>query len=413
MPNPNILAWARGKIRSYLINRIKSGDRVLISDTTLRDGEQAPGAAIGIGQKLLIARKLDELGVDAIEAGFPVSSNDDFEAVRVISKKVRRPVISVLSRCLKSDIDAAVQSLKGARRWGITLFIGTSPLLRQHSINKSQDEIIEIIRDSIKYAGRFTDVVSFGPEDATRTELPYLYKVYEEAIEAGALTVGYTDTVGWLIPEQVKDTINGIMKNVRNINKALFGIHFHNDLGLALANSLAAVECGANIIQCTVNGLGERAGNTSLEELVMALRTKRDFYKKRTNIHAKKLYETSRLVSRLTGVMVSPNKPIVGDNAFASEAGIHQAALLKERFTYEIMNPKEVGQSGTKLVLGRHSGKHALLHKLDELGYKIAGHRHVADFDAVYTRFKELASSKKEITDEDLILIAKEFLGGK
>lgn len=394
---------------SAFIEIIKRQRRLLISDTTLRDGEQAPGASLNIEQKLTIAKQLDSLGVDAIEAGFPASCKEDFEAVRLISGEVKGPVISALSRCHREDIKIAAESLKDARHWSISLFIGTSPILRKYSLNKSKEQIIEILKDAIKFAKGFTDNVAFGAEDATRTEPEFLHKVYEEAIDSGARAIGVPDTVGWLIPEQVKEIIDGIKRGVRNLNKAFLAIHFHNDLGLAVANSLAAVECGVNIIQCTINGLGERAGNASLEELVMALRTRNDYYRVNVNINAKELFRTSQLVSELTGIAVSPHKPIVGRNVFATEAGIHQAALLKKESTYEIIKPEEVGQKGTTLVLGRHSGKHAVSHKLKELGYKLDDRKSVDKLDVIYQRFKELAITKKEVSDEELTSIAEEI----
>ncbi len=395
---------------SAFIEVIKRQRKILISDTTLRDGEQAPGASLDIGQKLAVARQLDILGVDSIEAGFPASSDEEFEAVRLIASEVKRPIISALSRCHKEDIKIAAEALKNAGHWSISMFIGTSPMLRKYSLNKSKDEVIAILKDAIKFARGYTDNVAFGAEDATRTEPEFLYRVYEEAIDAGARAVGFPDTVGWLIPEQVKEMICGIKKNVRNLNRAFLAIHFHDDLGLAVANSLAAVECGVNIIQCTINGLGERAGNASLEELVMALRTRKDHYKVNTNIDTKELFKTSCLVSELTGVAISPNKSIVGRNVFATEAGIHQAALLKKESTYEIIKPADVGQAGTTIILGRHSGKHAITHKLKTLGYRFdddAGGHHL---DAIYRRFKALAVTKKEVKDEELAEIARQIL---
>jgi len=389
---------------------LKKQKRVLISDTTLRDGEQAPGASLDIDQKLTIAKQLDALGVDSIEAGFPASSNEDFEAVRLIASQVKRPIISALSRCHKDDIKSAAEALKNAGNWSISMFLGTSPILRKYSLNKSKEEVITILKDAIRFARGYTDNVAFGAEDATRTEPEFLYRVYEEAIDAGARAIGFPDTVGWLVPEQVKEMIGGIRKNVRNLNRAFLAIHFHNDLGLAVANSLAAVECGVNIVQCTVNGLGERAGNASLEELVMALRIRKDYYEVNTRINTKELFKTSRLVSELTDIAISPNKPIVGRNVFATEAGIHQAAILKKEATYEIIKPVEVGQKGTTLVLGRHSGKHAIAHKLKALGCKCSSNDSKDELDLIYKRFKEFAVTKKEVRDEELAKIAREVL---
>ncbi|MFQ5952793.1 MAG: 2-isopropylmalate synthase [Candidatus Omnitrophota bacterium] len=396
------------------IDAVKKSGRVLISDTTLRDGEQAPGASLSIDQKVEIAKQLDKLGVDAIEAGFPASSKEEMEAVKQVAKKVRRPTITVLSRCHKGDIDAAVEALKGAKQWGLALFLGTSPMLRQHSLgNKSKEDIIEIVRDSIKYAKKFTDNIGFGAEDAARTESQFLYRIYEEAIYSGALVIGFPDTVGWLVPEDTKKIIKGIKKNVRNMNKALLGIHFHNDLGLAVANSLTAIQNGANIIQCTINGVGERAGNASLEEIVMALKTRENLYNIKTNIKTKELFKTSQLVEKYTGMCVSPNKAIVGRNVFASEAGIHQTALLKDRLTYEIIKPEDVGQDGTTFVLGRHSGKNMIIHKLNELGFKLDEELNQATIEMIYQKFKELAVTKKIVKDSELANVANAVLKEK
>lgn len=392
------------------IEILKRQNKVLISDTTLRDGEQAPGASLDKEAKLSIARQLDLLGVDAIEAGFPAASKEDFEAVRLISRRVKRPLISALARCHRDDIEQAVNALKSGKQWGITLFIGTSPMLRRHSLNKSKRQIIAILKESIRFALKFTDRVSFGAEDATRTEPKFLYRIYEEAINAGALVIGFPDTVGWLVPDQVRERIEGIKQNVSNLNKALLAIHFHNDLGLALANSLTAIECGANIVQCTINGIGERAGNAALEEIVMAIRTRKDHYSRKTNIDTKKLFATSKLVAELTGIPVSPHKPIVGDNVFTTEAGIHQAALLKDRLTYEIIKPSTVGRKSTAFVLGRHSGKHAVINRLYTLGFRFAGPKDKEKQEVIYRRFKDLAVTKKEVDDFELAGIAKEIL---
>ncbi len=395
---------------SAFIEIIKRQKRILISDTTLRDGEQAPGASLNVAQKLTIAKQLDTLGVDSIESGFPASSKEDCEAARLISSEVKRPVISALSRCHKEDIKLAAESLKNARHWSISLFLGTSPILRKYSLNKSREEVIEIMKDAIKFAKKFTDNVAFGAEDASRTEPEFLYKVYREAIDAGVLAVGFTDTVGWLVPTQVKEMIEGVKRNVPNLRKALFAVHFHNDMGLAVANSLAAIECGVNIVQCTINGLGERAGNASLEELVMALKVRKDYYRVNARVDTKQLFKTSQLVEELTGMGISSNKAIVGRNVFASEAGIHQAALLKKRTTYQIIKPEEVGQKGTTLVLGRHSGKHAVYDRLRRLGYRSAVKKDQDKMDAIYLRFKELAITKKEVDDRELLNIAREVL---
>lgn len=399
----------KGTVKDILIKRIKSENRIFIGDTTLRDGEQAPGASLSVEEKLKVAEQLDRLGVDSIEAGFPVSSKEEFEAVKLVSQKVRRPVITALCRCKKEDIDCAKEALKGARRWGLALFLGTSSILRKYSLKKTKEEIIDTIKSSISYGRRFTDNIAFGPEDASRTEREFLYKIYREAIEAGALVVGFPDTVGCLVPYEVRDIISGIKANVPNLKKAFLAVHFHNDLGLAVANTLAAVKNGVSITQCTINGIGERAGNTSLEEVVMALKTKNELYKVKLGIKTKELFKTSQLVSQLTGLTVSANKAIVGENVFASEAGIHQAALLKSRHTYEIIKPQDVGQVGTRLVLGRHSGKHALIDRIKKSGFKLPKKERDEEIEKIYRRFKEIAITKKIVTDDDLKSIIDEI----
>ncbi len=401
----------KGSVKDLLIKRIKNEGKIFIGDTTLRDGEQAPGASLNIAEKLEIARQLDSLGVDSIEAGFPISSKEDFEAVRFVSKEVRRPIITALCRSRKEDIDSAVEALNNRRRCGLALFVGTSDILRKYSLKKTKEEIIDIVKNAVTYARNFTDNVAFGAEDASRTEPEFLYRIYREAIDAGALVVGFPDTVGCLTPDEVEDRITGIKANVGNLDKAFLAVHFHNDLGLAVANTLAAIKNGVNIVQCTVNGIGERAGNTSLEEVAMALMTKREYYKAKLSINTKELYKTSRLVSRLTGLSVSANKPIVGENVFASEAGIHQAALLKSRVTYEIIKPQDVGQEGTKIILGRHSGKHALINRIKKLGIRLPRNERDEKMENIYRRFKELAATKKVVEDSDLASIVREVIG--
>lgn len=401
----------KGTVKDLLIKRIKSEKRIFIGDTTLRDGEQAPGGSLSVEDKLKVARQLDSLGVDSIEAGFPISSKEDFEAVKLVAREVRRPVITALCRCKKEDIACAKEALERARRWGLALFAGTSPILRKCSLRKTKKETIETIKGGIRYARRFTDSVAFAPEDASRTEPEFLYEVYEEAIKAGALVVGFTDTVGCLTPGEVDEVMTRIRAHVRNLDKAFLAVHFHNDLGLAVANALTAIRNGVNIVQCTVNGIGERAGNTSLEEVVMALKTKKEYYKTRININTRKLYKTSKLVSKLTGLDISANKPIVGENVFATEAGIHQAALLKSRVTYEIIKPQDVGQKGTRFVLGRHSGKHALANRMKELGVRLPGKERDERLEKIYRRFKEVAGTKKIIENSDLIAIVKDIIG--
>ena len=395
----NLESVFRGRVKDLLIKRIKKEGRIFIGDTTLRDGEQAPGAGLGVADKLKIAKQLDTLGVDSIEAGFPISSKEEFEAVKLIAENVHRPVITALCRSRKEDIDCAREALKNAHKWGFGIFLGTSPILRKYSLGKTKEEVIQIIKETISYAKKYSDNIAFGAEDASRTEPDFLYRAYEEAIKAGAMVVGFPDTVGCLIPEEVKDIIENIKLNVRNLDKAFLAVHFHDDLGLAVANALAAIKSGVNIIQCTVNGIGERAGNTSLEEIVMALQAKQSYYKARIGVNTKELYKTSRLVSQLTGLSISANKSIVGENVFATEAGIHQAALLKKRVTYEIIKPQDVGQEGTRIVLGKHSGKHALTDRLNKLGYRISEKDN--RLDTIYDKFKEAAVNRKEIGDTE------------
>lgn len=403
----------RGTVKDVLIKKIKRERKIFIGDTTLRDGEQAPGASLDVEQKLQIAKQLDRLGVDSIEAGFPISSKEDFEAVRLISCRVKRPVITALCRCKREDIDCAREALIKGHRWGLALFMGTSSILRRYSLKKSKEDVLQTIKDAILYARKFTDNIAFGAEDASRTEPEFLYMVYREAIKAGALVIGFPDTVGILTPDEVKDVISGIKVNVPNLDRAFMAVHFHNDLGLAVANTLAAISSGVNIVQCTINGIGERAGNTSLEEVIMVLKTRKEYYRAKIGINTEELFKTSGLVSRLTGLSVSANKAIVGENVFASEAGIHQAALLRSRVTYEIIKPEDVGQEGTKIVLGRHSGKHAMINRMEKLGIRFPAAEREKKTEDIYRRFKELAATKKIIDDNDLASIIKEMKKGE
>ena len=402
----------RGTVKDLLVKRIKKEHRIFISDTTLRDGEQAPGASLNAEEKLEIARQLDKLGVDSIESGFPISSEEEFKAVRLIAEKIRRPVITALCRCKTTDIDCAKNALADAHRCGLALFTGTSPILRRHSVHKTKRELLDVISGAISYAKKFTDSVVFGAEDASRTEEEFLYEVYERAIKSGAMVVGFADTVGKLVPHEVENIISRIKSNVPSLKDAFLAVHFHDDLGLATANALAAITSGVNIVQCTVNGIGERAGNTSLEEIVMALKTRKDYYKAMLHIDTSRLYKTSQLVSRLTGINTSANKAIVGENVFATEAGIHQAALLKSRLTYEIIRPQDVGQKGTKFVLGRHSGKHAIINRMQELGIKLKGPKKEEETDSICKLFKKMAQTKKVVTDKDLASIVREATKG-
>ncbi|MFH1645887.1 MAG: 2-isopropylmalate synthase [Candidatus Omnitrophota bacterium] len=377
---------------------------IIIFDTTLRDGEQSPGASLQQNEKLEIAHQLTRLGVDAIEAGFPIASPDDLAAVKLISKKVKGPVVCALARSLTSDIDAAYEALKPAKRPRIHVFLATSKIHMKYKLKKAESEILKQAVWAVKYAKKYVDDVEFSPEDASRTDPEFLFKVVEEVIKAGAKTVNIPDTVGYSIPEEFGKLIYSIKNNVPNINKAVISVHCHNDLGLGVANSLAAVMNGAGQLECTINGIGERAGNAALEEIVMAMRTRKDIIPYSTAINTKLLYEASRAVSRLTGIAVQPNKAIVGANAFAHESGIHQDGVLKKRVTYEIMRPQDVGFGESKLVLGKHSGRHALAERLKKLGYDLKE----KELKKAFESFKHLADKKKDIFDEDLKAIMEE-----
>jgi 2-isopropylmalate synthase len=380
-------------------------EKIIIFDTTLRDGEQCPGASMNITEKVEIARQLAVLGVDVIEAGFPISSKGDFESVKRVSKDVKGPVICGLARAIVKDIDAAYNALKDSKRYRIHVFLATSKIHMKYKLKKAEDEILKLAASSVKYARNKCGDVEFSPEDASRTERDFLYKVVEAVIAAGAKTVNIPDTVGYATPFEFAELIKGIKDNVPNIGNAVISVHCHNDLGLGVANSLAAALNGARQIECTINGLGERAGNASLEEIVMGIRTRNDIFKNmRIDINTKEIFKTSRLVSKLTGMPVQPNKAIVGLNAFAHESGIHQDGVLKERITYEIMKPEDVGVTGTKLVLGKHSGRHAFKERLASLGFALKEDQIEKAFD----RFKALADKKKEIFDEDLEAIVDE-----
>ncbi|MDB5058821.1 MAG: leuA [Chloroflexi bacterium] len=373
-------------------------DRVVIFDTTLRDGEQSPGATLNAGQKLEIARQLARLGVDVIEAGFPISSPDEFDAVRAIAEQVREPIICSLARAKPGDVDAAWEAIKGARHPRIHVFMSTSDVHLQHQFRMSRAEAVVAIREMVARAKGYTDDIEFSPMDATRTEPAFLYEVLQAAIEAGATTLNIADTVGYATPEEYGAMIRGIIENVPGANKCVLSTHCHDDLGMAVANSLAGVDNGARQVECTINGIGERAGNAALEEIVMALRTRKDAYNISTSIDSTQLHKTSRLVSARTGMVVQANKAIVGSNAFAHESGIHQDGVLKERSTYEIMDATSVGLSESSIVLGKHSGRHALKSRLADLGYELSNE----DVSRVFLRFKDLADKKKQISDLDL-----------
>ncbi len=371
---------------------------IRIFDTTLRDGEQSPGASLNMAEKLEIARQLELLNVDIIEAGFPISSPDDFEAVRAIAGIIKHCSVAGLARCTEKDIIRAAEAVKDAVKPRIHVFCATSAIHRQYKLKRAEAEIIKLSVEGVKLAKSFCADVEFSPEDASRTELPFLTDVVQAVIEAGATTVNIPDTVGYSTPVHFTNIIRHLREHVKNINDAVISVHCHNDLGLAVANSLAAVEAGARQVECTINGLGERAGNASLEEVVMAIKTRADVYKCHTRVNTRRIYPTSRLVATLTGIHVQRNKAIVGENAFAHEAGIHQHGMLANRSTYEIMNPEDLGIPESKLVLGKHSGRHALRDRLQQLGHDLDEAR----LDRVFDQFKALADRKKEVFDEDL-----------
>lgn len=380
-------------------------NRVTIFDTTLRDGEQCPGASMGLREKLEVAGQLARLNVDIIEAGFPIASPGDFEAVKAIAEQIQGPRIAGLARCVIKDIDRCAEAVAPAGdRARIHVFLATSAIHRQFKLKKAKEEILKQAVAGVQHAKKYVQDVQFSPEDASRTEPDFLAQVCAAVIDAGATTVNIPDTVGYAVPDEFGALIAYLFDHVPAIHNVVVHVHCHNDLGLAVANSLAAVKNGARGIECTINGLGERAGNCSLEEVVMAMRTRHDAYNLWTGINTRELYRTSRLVSQLTGMVVQRNKAIVGANAFAHEAGIHQDGLLKERSTYEIMLPEDVGISGTELVLGKHSGRHAFANHLEKLGFKLSHE----ELEAAYESFIALADKKKQIYDDDLIAIAQD-----
>ena len=380
-------------------------DKVIIFDTTLRDGEQAAGAALNIQEKLEIARQLEKLGVDVIEAGFPISSRGDFESVQLIAREVRQPIICALTHANAKAIDRAWEAVKGAEHPRIHVFLSASDIHLMYQLKKSREEILQTARDMVARAKGYLDDVEFSPMDASRTEPEYLHRILEAVIDAGATTVNIPDTVGYATPGEFGSLIEGIFNKVPNIRKAVVSVHCHDDLGLAVANSLEAIKRGARQVECTINGIGERAGNASLEEIVMAFKTRRDAFELDTSIDTTQIYRTSRLVSELTGFAVQPNKAIVGANAFRHESGIHQDGVIKKAITYEIMDPRSVGIPASSLVLGKLSGRHAFKEHLAELGYTLTEE----ELSHAFAAFKELADKKKDITDRDLeSLVAQE-----
>jgi 2-isopropylmalate synthase len=381
-------------------------DRVIIFDTTLRDGEQSPGASMNLSQKLQVASALKDLGVDVIELGFPVASPGDFEAVQVVARKVEGPIMCALSRATREDLDRTWEALKEAPRRRLHVFLATSPLHRQYKLKMDKPEVLRRSVEAVKYARERFDDVEFSPEDAARTEPDFLAEVVERVIEAGAGTVNIPDTVGYALPNQFGALIAFLRRTARGADRIVLSVHCHNDLGLAVANSLAAIEAGARQVECTINGIGERAGNCALEEVVMALRTRHDALGYRTGIRTERLYPTSRLLSNMTGMHVQRNKAIVGENAFAHESGIHQHGVLMHAGTYEIMKPEDVGFTSNNLVLGKHSGRHLLRERVKELGYRLEE----AELDRVFEGVKALADKKKAIYDADVEALIQGFI---
>jgi len=378
--------------------------RIVIFDTTLRDGEQSPGASMNLAEKTEVALALQGLGVDVIEAGFPIASPGDFEAVTEVARTVRGVQVCGLARCRDVDIDRAWEALRYADQPRLHVFLATSAIHREFKLKMDMDDIVRHAVAGVKRAAGYCPNVEFSPEDAARTEADFLCRVVEAAIAAGATTVNIPDTVGYATPSHMHAVIANLRNRVPNIDKAVISVHCHNDLGMAVANSLAAVEAGAGQIECTINGLGERAGNASLEEVVMALRTRNDYYRAHTNVNTHRLVPTSRLVANVTGIHVQRNKAIVGQNAFAHEAGIHQDGMLKERTTYEIMRPEDVGFATTELVLGKHSGRAALANRVKALGYSLGNEQ----LQQVFEMFKVLADKKKEIYDADIAALIEQ-----
>ncbi|MFH1641864.1 MAG: 2-isopropylmalate synthase [Nanoarchaeota archaeon] len=385
--------------------------KIIIFDTTLRDGEQSPGASLTITEKLIIAKQLAKLGVDAIEAGFPIASIGDFEAVKMIAKEVKGPIICGLARTTKKDIDRVWEAVKYSKKPRIHTFIATSDIHIKEKLRKTKEEVIQMASEAVKHAKSLCSDVEFSPEDAARTDMDYMCDIVKAAIESGATTINIPDTVGYSEPEEFGKRIKYVFDKLSNIiskNKVVISVHCHNDLGLAVANSLEAIKNGATQIECTINGIGERAGNCSLEEVVMNLKTRKDFFKDfYVDVNTKEIFKTSQLVSSLTGLIVQRNKAIIGQNAFAHEAGIHQHGVLSHKLTYEIMKPEEIGWIGTNIVIGKHSGKHAVFAVLKEMGYDLT----TEQIDKVVSKVKDLADKQKEVMREDIIAIATDIAG--
>ena len=380
---------------------MSKNNKILIFDTTLRDGEQSPGCSMNLSEKLKIFKVLQSLNVDIVEAGFAIASEGDFEAIREISKIAKDTKVCSLARAGKEDIDRAFEALQPASRFRIHTFIATSDLHMKYKLRLSREKVLENIEESVKYARNLCDDVEWSAEDGSRSNFDFLCKCIETAIKSGARTINIPDTVGYAIPDEFKVLIKKIRSNVNNIDKAVISVHCHNDLGLAVSNSLSALDAGARQVECTVNGIGERAGNASMEEIVMAIKTRKDFLPYYTDINTKEILQSSRLLSAITGFAVQPNKAIVGANAFAHESGIHQDGMLKHNKTYEIMNPESIGLSKSKLVLGKHSGRHAFKEKLIGMGYNLGDNF----INEAFKRFKNLSDKKKDIYDKDLVAL--------
>ncbi len=383
-------------------------DRVYVFDTTLRDGEQCPGASMNSREKLEVAHQLARLGVDIIEAGFPVSSDGDFASVKQIATEVRGPVIAGLARCVPRDIDSAAAAVAPAGERGrVHVFLATSKIHREHKLKKANDEILRLTEEGVRRARSYVKDVEFSPEDASRTEPEFLAQVVRVAIAAGARTVNIPDTVGWAVPEEFAALIRYLLENVENIGEAVLSVHCHNDLGLAVANTLAAVRAGARQVEGTINGIGERAGNVALEEVIMAIKTRSDFFAGlELGVNTREIVKTSRLVSRMSGLHVQRSKAVVGENAFAHSSGIHQDGILKKRETYEIMDPREVGWGETELPLTKHSGRHAMAARLVQLGFTL----NEAELDTIFIRFKEVGDKKKFVYDDDLAALVEDSI---
>lgn len=380
---------------------------VRIFDTTLRDGEQSPGASMNVEEKMVIARQLEKLGVDVIEAGFAASSEGDFESVVRVAKEIRRPIVMSLARAREEDIQKALKAVEGAKHPGVHIFIATSDIHMKHKLRMSRSEVLDAAGWAIRYARKYVDTIEFSAEDASRSDRDFLSEVFGEALRAGAKTLNVPDTTGYAIPSEFGSLVRYLLDKTEGSDRACWSAHCHNDLGLAVANSLAAVANGARQVECTINGIGERAGNTSLEEVVMALKTRKNIFHLDTGVVTEQIYPASRLLSQITGIPIPINKPIVGANAFAHEAGIHQDGVLKQKQTYEIMTPESIGIPGNRLVMGKHSGRHAFGERIKDLGF----HLSPADVNRAFSRFKELADKKKEVYDEDIeAIVAEEVL---